>query len=212
MLEIAITDYYLHSYGSDHPLTEWSLRTADAQVGLLMDRLRQAGTLDDYNFAIMSDHGHGPMRDAIYCDQLLPEGVRWTSEGGMLLVAPRSDDEAKQVTAILADIGIESWNNDFMPVALRHKLLAFTHPEDAIFCFEKDSKGSGNTTGQSNYASNHGMRPGTEADYRFCIFSGPRVPQGKVAFGTADQVAPTMAALMNVTTDWTCQPLFAPIK
>jgi predicted AlkP superfamily pyrophosphatase or phosphodiesterase len=70
MLEIAITDYYLHSYGSDHPLTEWSLRTADAQVGLLMDRLRQAGTLDDYNFAIMSDHGHGPMRDAIYCDQL----------------------------------------------------------------------------------------------------------------------------------------------
>ncbi|MEH6578375.1 MAG: alkaline phosphatase family protein [Amphritea sp.] len=211
MLEIGITDYYLHTYGSDHPLTEWSLRTADSQVGLLMERLRKSGTLDDYNFAIMSDHGHGPIPDAVYCDQLLPEGVRWSSEGGMLLVAPRSDDEAQQVIATLAEMGIELWNNDFLPEELRHQLLAFTHPEDTIFSFEKDSKGSGNTTGQSNYNSNHGMRPGTEADYRFCIFSGPRVPQGSVSFGTADQVAPTLAALMNVTTDWTCQPLFQPV-
>lgn len=212
MLEIGITDYYLHAYGPDHPLTEWSLRTADSQVGALMERLRQSGKLDDYNFAIMSDHGHAPMPDAIYCDQLLPEGVRWSSEGGMLLVAPRSDDEARDVKAALADMDIEEWDNDFLPEEVRTQLLAFAHPEGTVYSFEKDRNGTGKTTGDSKYNSNHGMRPGTEADYRFCIFSGPRVPQGKVPFGTADQVAPTLAAIMGVPTDWIREPLFTPLK
>ncbi len=208
LLEIGITDYYLHAYGIDHPLTEWSIRTADSQVATLMERLRQHGTLDDYNFAILSDHGHAPMPEAIYCDQVLPEGIQWSSEGGMLLVAPRSEDEAQQVRTLLTEIGVEEWNNDFLPKELRSQLLTFSHPEDTIFCFEKDSKGTGKILGQSKYHSNHGMRPGTKADYRFCIFSGPRVPQSKVPFGTTDQVAPTLAALMDVPTDWVSQPLF----
>ena len=210
MLEIGITDYYLHSYGVDHPMTEWSLRTADAQVGTLIERLQQAGVLDQYNFAIMSDHGHGPMPDAVYCDQLLPEGTRWSSEGGMLLVAPRSEQEATEVTQALASIDIEPWSNHFLPEAQRQELLAFAPPEGKMLSFERDAGGSGNHRGESKYRSNHGMRPGTEADYRFCLFSGPLVPQSTVPFGLADQVAPTLAALMGIPTDWSSQPLFQP--
>ena len=211
LLEIGITDYYLHAYGADHPMAEWSLRTADAQVGTLLERLRQGGMLDNYNLAIMSDHGHSPMPVAIYCDQLLPEGTRWSSEGGMLLVAPRSVSEEDQVTAILAEVGIEPWCNDFLPEDQRRELLVFAPPAGKLLSFERDANGTGNTSGLSKYQSNHGMRPGTEADYRFCIFAGPRVPKGSVSLGLAGQVAPTLAALMEVETDWTIQPLFEPV-
>ncbi|OMH39293.1 alkaline phosphatase family protein [Motiliproteus sp. MSK22-1] len=212
LLEIGITDYYLHAYGAEHSMAEWSLRTADAQVGTLLERLRQGGQLDSYNLAIMSDHGHSPMPDAIYCDRLLPEGTRWSSEGGMLLVAPRSVNEEQQVTATLAEVGIEPWCNDFLPEDRRRELLVFAPPAGKLLSFERDANSSGKTTGQSKYQSNHGMRPGTEADYRFCIFAGPRVPKGSVSLGLAGQVAPTLAALMNVETDWTIQPLFEPLN
>lgn len=211
LLEIGVTDYYLHSYGKDHPLTEWSLRTADAQIGSLLERLRQGGRLQDYNVAIMSDHGHAPMNDALYCDQLLPEGTRWSSEGGMLLIAPRSAEEAQQVTAILQGIGIEAWPNDFLPEDQREHILVFTSPEGSQLSFERDLNNTGHITGASKYLSNHGMRPGNPADYRFCLFTGPQVPQSQVPFGLAKQVAPTLAALMGITTDWEAAPLFQPV-
>jgi len=202
MLEIGITDYYLHQYGTDHPLTELSLRTADAQVGTLLERLKNADKLDQYNFAIMSDHGHHLMAEAIHCDQLLPEGVRWSSEGSMLFVAPRSSAEATEVTKRLLDQGMEIWTQPLLPDELENQLLIFCCPEGQYISFEADLKGSGEIKGTSKYQSNHGMRPGTEEDYRFCIFSGPDVPQQQLDFAEAIQVAPTMASIMGIATPW----------
>ncbi|MGB1238067.1 MAG: alkaline phosphatase family protein [Pseudomonadales bacterium] len=202
MLEVGVTDYYLHHYGTDHPITELSLRNADAQVGALIERLRKAGKLDEYNFAIMSDHGHHLMADAVHCDLLLPEGTRWSSEGSMLLVAPRSQDEAEEVTKRLLDQGMEVWDTPLLPNDLTETLLVFTCPEGQYVSFEADLKGTGNIRGTSKYQSNHGMRPGTAEDYRFCIFAGPDVPQQTIPFAEAIQVAPTMAAILGVETPW----------
>ncbi len=211
MLEVGITDYYLHQYGTDHPQTELSLRTADAQVGALMTQLRSNGSLDKYNFAIMSDHGHTAMPDAVRCDLLLPEGCRWSSEGSVLMVAPRSGEEATTVTEQLLAQGMEVMPKDFIPADLHDTLIAFTCPAGEYVSFEADVMGTGTVRGASKYKSNHGMRPGTPEDNRFCIFAGPNVPQQEVEFATAVQVAPTMAAIMGVETDWTVDPILQPV-
>ena len=211
MLEIAITDYFLHVYGAASSITEMSLRSADAQIGTLLERLRNSGQLDQYNFAIMSDHGHHLMRDAIHCDVLLPDGCRWSSEGSMLFVAPRSNQESKNVTQILLAQGMEVWSEPLLPNDVKDQILVFSCPEGLYISFEKDSQNTGEITGISHYQSNHGMRPGTKEDYRFCIFSGPNVPQQQIEFAQAIQVAPTMASIMGVNTPWSVQPIFVPV-
>jgi len=211
MSEIAITDYFLHKYGSDHALTEMSLRSADAQIGTLLERLRNSGHIDQYNFAIMSDHGHHLMSDCIHCDVLLPPGCRWSSEGSMLFVAPRSAQESHSVTQILLEQGMEIWSEPLLPADVKNELLVFCCPKGQYISFEKDSQNTKEITGISGYQSNHGMRPGTKEDNRFCIFAGPNVPQQQLDFAQAIQVAPTMAAIMDVATPWSVQPIFEPI-
>jgi len=211
MLEVAITDYFLHLYGTEHPVTQMSLRTADAQVGMLIERLRNAGKLQDYNFAIMSDHGHHLMQQSIHCDLLLPEGTRWSSEGSMLFVAPNSAAHAEQVTKRLLEEGMEHWPSKIVPNDLTETLLVFCCPEGELISFEKDLQGSGKIRGISKYQSNHGMRPGTPQDNRFCIFSGPNVPVSQVDFAQAVQVAPTMAGILGVKTPWEAPAIFDPI-
>ncbi|EPJ48349.1 MAG: hypothetical protein OFPII_06370 [Osedax symbiont Rs1] len=207
MMEVAVTDYFLHVYGTDHPITELSLRTADAQVGMLIERLRNSGHLDQYNFAIMSDHGHHLMAESIHCDVLLPEGCRWSSEGSMLFIAPRSAKEALEVTKRLAEQGIEKWPEPLLPDDIDDQLLVFCCPAGQYISFEKDLQKTGAIKGTSKYQSNHGMRPGTSEDYRFCIFSGPNVPSQSIDFAEAIQIAPTIAEILGVATPWQATPL-----
>lgn len=211
MMEVAVTDYFLHMYGTEHPVTEMSLRTADAQVGALIERLRNAGTLDQYNFAIMSDHGHHLMEDSVHCDLLLPEGCRWSSEGSMLFVAPRSQEEAAIVTERVLGLGMEVWSDPLLPEDVADDILIFSCPAGQYISFEKDLQGTGEITGVSKYLSNHGMRPGTKEDYRFCIFAGPNVPNQQVEFAEAIQVAPTIAEIMGVDTPWQASPVLKAI-
>lgn len=211
LLEIAITDYFLHKYGDDHPLTEWSLRTADAQIGTLMEKLRQVDKLDDYNLVVLSDHGHAPMNDALYIDRLLGDDVEWVSEGSMLLVKPRDADQLSEVTNVLADYGVTPWEATPFPIDQQQTLAVFAAPEGSYLSMEKGLVGHEGVTGPSKYLSNHGMRPGTREDERFCLFYGPNVPVQTIDSAEAIQVAPTMAALLGVETPWAAAPIFQPI-
>lgn len=211
MLEVAITDYFLHLYGTEHPVTQMSLRTADAQVGMLIERLRNANKLQDYNFAIMSDHGHHLMQETVHPDVLLPQGTRWSSEGSMLFVAPRSDSEAQEVSQRLLNEGMQLWPENLLPRDRTDQLLTFCCPEGEYISFEKDLQASGKIRGTSKYQSNHGMRPGTAQDNRFAIFSGPNVPTQQIEFAEAIQVAPTIASILGVQTPWRAQPMFNPL-
>ena len=103
--------------------------------------------------------------------------------------------------------GMEIMPKDFIPADLHDTLIAFTCPAGEYVSFEADVMGTGTIRGASKYKSNHGMRPGTPEDNRFCIFAGPNVPQMEVDFATAVQVAPTMAEIMGVETDWTVEPI-----
>mgnify|MGYP000173618400 CR=1 FL=1 len=202
LLEVCIPDYFLHKYGADHEMSEWSLRAADAQIGTLIERLRQADVLDQYNFAIMSDHGHAPMPNGLYCDQILGPDVQWSSEGGMLLVAPRDEAQANEVRASLEEYAVEQWNNDHLPPEQRDQLLTFAVKENSGISFENTLAGQQGPTGPSKYRSNHGMRPGSREDYRFCLFSGPDVPRQTLLFAEAKQIAPTLARILGIETPW----------
>ncbi|MBB1489181.1 alkaline phosphatase family protein [Oceanospirillum sediminis] len=209
MLEIAITDYFLHKYGAEHSLTEWSMRIADSQIGSLITRLEQSGKLDEYNFAIMSDHGHTPMPDALYVDRILGKDTIWSSEGAVLMVKPRDKQHAHEVTLALTEFGIQLWDNNHLPEELREDIITFITPKGSDISFEAapDEAPEG-TSGPSEYVSNHGMRPGRLEDYRFCIFSGPDVPQQILPTAYNHQVAPTMASIIGVETPWHAQPIF----
>jgi len=76
-----------------------------------------------------------------------------------------------------------------------------------LISFERDLKGTGENHGSSKYQSNHGMRPGSQEDYRFCLFVGPDIPQKDIAFTTASRVAPTLAAILKLDTPWDEEPL-----
>ncbi|ANG62634.1 hypothetical protein A8C75_09165 [Marinobacterium aestuarii] len=210
LLEIAITDYFLHKYGPEHPLSDWSLRCADAQIGCLLTRLEQAGVLEHYNFAILSDHGHTPMPEALYVDRLLGDEVTWSSEGGVLLVRPDTAEQARRLSEKLTGEGMQPWNNDHLPAKQRERLLTFVAPQGSALSFEASRPDTCGLYGPSKYQSNHGMRPGTRADERFCIFYGNNIPQQSLAHGKAIQIAPTLAAILDVTTPWQASPLFQP--
>jgi predicted AlkP superfamily pyrophosphatase or phosphodiesterase len=202
LLEITITDYFLHKYGPDHALSRWSLRTADAQIGTLLSRLNEAGVLEQYNFAICSDHGHTAMPRGLYVDRLLGEDVTWSSEGAVLLVKPADQMQLDKVKEKLIAEGMELWNNDFMPAKDAEQLLTFVVPEGSDISFETSIAGTEAIYGPSNYTSNHGMRPDTRADFRFCIFSGPDVPQQVLGEAENIRFAPTMADILGVKTPW----------
>lgn len=208
LLEIAITDYYLHKYGADHPLTDWSLRTADAEVGTVIARLERSGMLEEYNFAVVSDHGHADMPNGFYVDRVLDGDAVWSSEGGVLMVWTDSAQQARSVERRLAEHDIEAWNNDHLPADIRDRMLTFVMPEGWDMSFEASLPGTSGATGPSKYQSNHGMRPGAWADYRFCLFSGPDIPRQVVPAGEAIQVAPTLAGILGVDCPWPAPSLF----
>ncbi|MTI09875.1 alkaline phosphatase family protein [Rhodospirillaceae bacterium RKSG073] len=205
--EIGITDYYMHKFGTDHPLTDLSFRVADAQVGALIKHMEKAGVLDDYNFLILADHGHTAMQKGMYVDNLLDEDVNWSSEGGVLLVYPKDQAQADTVTAKMTEAGIELWGNNHYPAHLKDKMLTFVVPEGSDISFENAKNGSTDLFGPSKYKSNHGMRPGRWDDFRFCIFSGPDVAKKKLPVAETINIAPTMAKLLGVETPWNAQSL-----
>lgn len=73
--------------------------------------------------------------------------------------------------------------------------------------FESSRPAANGATGPSKYRSNHGMRPGTRADFRFCLFSGPDIPRQVLPEGAAMQVAPTLAKILGVAHPWQALPL-----
>ncbi|WP_420549636.1 alkaline phosphatase family protein [Curvivirga sp.] len=205
--EVGVTDYYMHKFGTDHLMTDLSFRVADAQVGALIKHMEKAGVLDDYNFLVLADHGHAAMQKGMYVDNLLDEDVEWSSEGGVLLVAPKDQAQADTVISKMTENGIELWNNDHYPEHLRDKLLTFVVPEGSDISFENAKNGNTDLFGTSKYKSNHGMRPGRWDDFRFCIFSGPDVAKKKLPVAETINIAPTMAKLLGVETPWDAQSL-----
>ncbi len=209
--ESLMTDYAQHYSGYKSAAGHWSVQYADMQVGLVLERLRQAGKLDSVNIAVMSDHGHSPIEKAIRPDAIIPDVIH-CSEGSLLHVVAKDADELARVAAALAEYGCERYTSDHVPAEFRDAVVTFVAPP--LTSFETESPNPEKQPILPPTAiSSHGLKPGMPGDDRLCIFAGPDVPNGVQQSATAAQIAPTFAALMGLDTrDFAAAPLFEVVQ
>jgi predicted AlkP superfamily pyrophosphatase or phosphodiesterase len=208
--EFLIPDIFQHNIGYRSDLAHWSVMQADAALGRIQQRLRAAGVEDQWNIAVLSDHGHSPIERALQPQVIIP-GVRTQAEGGCLLVAPRDDAELALVTVKLAPFGVEPYPNTCIPADFREQVSIFVSPERVSF--EQDDAGATEPILPPKAVSSHGQRPGLPGDDRFALFAGPDVPPGLMTTASATQVSPTLAAILGLSvSDYPAAPAFLPVS
>ncbi|MCK6453442.1 MAG: alkaline phosphatase family protein [Alphaproteobacteria bacterium] len=196
LVEIAMTDTIQHQFGYASPEAHWSLAHADELVGGLVRSLQDAGRLDDTVLAVVSDHGHAPMHTALYPDRILP-GMVWESEGATLHVL--ADGAARgQATARLAAHGAVAIASDHVPEPHRERVATYAAPEGHSFEASPPGAAPDAISGRPKYASTHGLMPGAPADDRFCVIAGPGIRRHTIDTAAADQLAPTLSAILGV--------------
>lgn len=204
--EFLMTDTVQHQAGYRSELALWSVMQADMALGRIVQRLAAAGKLDEYNIAVMSDHGHSKIEKALQPQVIIPE-ARVQCEGGSLLVAPRSDDELAQITARLAEYDVQPYPNDCIPPDLRDQVAVFVSPEGITF--ENENAEQTEPIAAPTAISSHGLKPGLPGDDRFALFAGPDVPPGSTTEADAVQVTPTFAEIMGLPLDdFPASPIF----
>lgn len=194
--EFLATDVIQHYAGYKSALAVESVAQADMALGKILQRMQQAGVLDEWNIAVMSDHGHSEVQTCIYPQVVIPD-AKFACEGGSLLVATSDESELQQITEALAQYNAEPYPNDCIPEQWRSEVHVFVAP--AKVSFEDAPEGTTEPTGTPKAISTHGLKPGMTGDDRFALFAGPDVPRGMVENAPASQVAPTLAKLLNLT-------------
>lgn len=212
LTEINVTDVAQHIFGYESEQAHFAVAFADSLVGLCLDSLHQSHRDNEYVVAIVSDHGHAPISKTIYVDRIIPEFVS-NAEGSTLHVIVDSSVERAEVERKLAAFGAEVWNGSHLPPELRDRVTTFVAPDGHDFGNAPTDTPEGAGIGGSYYKSMHGLRPGNPADDRFCLFFGPRVPDGVVESADAESFAPTMATLLDLPpASFPGRPLFPDSK
>ena len=193
--EIAMPDYFFHKYGSRSEQGLWSAITADAMIARLLAQLDASSQGRQWNIAIMSDHGHMDVELALHPEHILPDDIPYACESSVLHVAVTSEQEVREVTARLAEHDVEPLDGAHLPEG-HHPVKAFLASNDRIFA--KDTDRLGTPEGSSPYVSSHGFRFGHWADERFAIFAGPDIPNTTVHRSAAEQIAPTLAQILQL--------------
>jgi predicted AlkP superfamily pyrophosphatase or phosphodiesterase len=193
--EILVPDSVQHAAGHDHPFAVWSLAYADALVGSLIAEVRRSGRLDDVTLVVTADHGHGPVREALRPDVLLP-GVPFATEGAVLHATVDGERGRRDVAARLREHGVEELPADHLPDDARDRVAAFLAPEGTVF--EGSADGDRAPRGAARSRSSHGFAPGHPNDVRPLIVRGPGVPADTIQRADAADVEATLAALVGM--------------
>jgi predicted AlkP superfamily pyrophosphatase or phosphodiesterase len=204
--EILLPDSVQHVAGPDHPFSVWSLAYADGLIGTLRDELRRAGREDDVTLVVTSDHGHGPVREALRPDVLLP-GTALATEGSILHVAAPDDRARRDVEARLAEHGVVHLPGAHLPADVRPRVAAFVAPDGLVF--ERSTTQDRAPRGPARSRSAHGFRPGHPDDRRVLIARGPGVASGRLDVAEAQDVEATVARLLGLPPAGPGRPLAA---
>jgi predicted AlkP superfamily pyrophosphatase or phosphodiesterase len=194
--EIAVTDLIQHYHGYESEAAHWALATADRLIGSLVYRLERAGRMDDTMIAVVSDHGHTPIATAIYPERLIE--ALFASEGASMNVAVRDTAERSTVERQLTELGVAPIDGAHLPPELRDRIVTFVAPDRMAFEMLPKGATHNSATGAPLTISTHGLRPGTAADDRACVFYGNGVAPGRVGTADAEQFAPTIAAALGL--------------
>lgn len=194
LTELLMTDSVQHSHGFDTEAALWALGYLDALVGVLLNRLGRRAA--EYNFVVLSDHGHWHVQKSLRPAAILP-GMQSDCEGALLHVKVDSAADEERATAALAEFGVVPYDASYLPEDHRVFLRSYLAPDGYSF----EAGPSEQPVTDPKNISSHGLRPGHPADDRFMFMSGPDVPTGSVAVADADQVAPTVAKLLGIGTE-----------
>lgn len=195
LTEIAMPDYFFHQYGSHSEHGLWAAIAADSMIGRLVSQLEQADLRSEWTLAIMSDHGHADVEGTLFPNNFLPSGTRYACESSILHVAVKSESDYKNIADRLKDFSVEPLEGQHIPPG-QTSVRAFLAKDKIVF---EDSKPDCQLPeGESHYVSSHGFRFGHASDERFAIFSGLPIPSSSVYRASAEQIAPTMAQIMNL--------------
>lgn len=191
LAELLMTDSVQHSHGFDTEAALWALGYLDSLVGVTLARMgERAG---EYNFVVLSDHGHWHVKEALRPAAILP-GMQVDCEGALLHVRVDSAADEARATEALAEYGVVPYDSSYLPEDHRVFLRSYLAPVG--FSFEAGASDLPVT--EPKNISSHGLRPGHPADDRFMFVSGPDVVGGTVAMAEANQVAPTVARLLGI--------------
>ncbi|MBB4232527.1 alkaline phosphatase family protein [Rhizobium mongolense] len=208
--EINATDSAQHFYGYESEEAHSAAEFADGLVGLCLDSLRHNATGDQYNLAIVSDHGHGANSKTIYVDRVVPNLV-YDTEGSTVHVFVDSSSERAYAEEKLTSVGAIPLDRSYLPTELRDCVVTFAAPSGCNFANAPGDVPADSVVGDSYYKSMHGRRPGDPADDRFCLFFGTDVPVGVIETADAESFAPTVSALLDLPlTSFPGRPLFTP--
>lgn len=192
--EILTPDSVQHVAGYESDVGHWSIHYADALVGQLVRQLESEG-VTDYNFAIMSDHGHSVVHTALNPMKIIPEAT-YACECAWLYVHYSSEAELADVASKLAVYDIEPYNNEQVVPEFKNSVATFIAPEGMAFENSEDTE----VKAAPKYTSSHGFRPGTLGDDRFCVFSGPDFSPQVIEQADALQITPTLAKILGLDT------------
>lgn len=196
LTEVLLPDTAQHYAGYDSPEALWSFGYADALVGQMLQRLEEASLMEQYAVAVLSDHGHSPIEQALFPEAIIP-GSTFACEGSMLHVVPRTSAELAEVRARLSEFGVEEYPNEHIPEEWRGQVVCFAAPERFSFEFDP-ARPADAPQGEPSLRSSHGLRPGMPGDDRFLLLAGSGIPSLKVDRAEARQVAPTLAAVLGL--------------
>lgn len=194
--EFCLPDQIYHYSGYKSPLSDWITTEADMGIGRLINQLEKAGVADEWNIAIMSDHGFGPIEKTLYFQNICP-GVEHDNAGCCLVVRTEDELVLSEVAYKLGEHGVVSLPNDCFPEEDRQALHLFGAPEGVSF----ESTETDAVSGMPVAIATHGYPPGSEIDTRMCVIAGPDVTPGRVEAATAVQVGPTLAKVLGLPLD-----------
>src|SRR5699024_3929100 len=103
LTELLMTDSIQHRYGFDSEEALWALSYLDSLVGVILHRLGDRAA--EYNFVVLSDHGHWPVKQALRPAALLP-GMHADAQGALLHVKVDSPEDEARATSRLAEFGV----------------------------------------------------------------------------------------------------------
>lgn len=231
MLHLSYLDHARHSFGGFAPEAKHALMECDRKIGELMDILKEKGSFEQYNFCVMGDHGHLPVKQVFNPNILLvKEGlIELDSQGQVkdyqcyihsaglsahvVLKDPKDAKVRRQVEELLSgwvkreEYGCEQvFNKEEM------KSLHLTGPFDYAIEGRLGTAFGNNCTGplicptdNSDYklsVSAHGHLP-TKGPQPIFFAAGPDIKEGVVIKrGDLTDEAPTYAAILGVEMPW----------
>ena len=226
LLHLAMVDHWEHEKGPFSSEANAATETADAQIARVISSAKKAGTWQDSVLIVLSDHGFAPisqeMRPGVLIQQkglitLDAKGriTDWKAveiiDGGSAYIYVKDPDDDATRTALhtIFDPLASAKGSGVRRIANHDEIVAMGGDPNAFLALEASDGTSfafgytGDLKNPSRGGGTHGYFPDRPQMQASMIFYGPVIGTGKIDHARLIDVAPTVAAWLNLKLDKT---------